>query len=144
MACIWIKGNVSLEKTQLSSWAIQLIIMGLQWTKAKSRQYWTPTSKKELISFLGMVNYYAPHIPRLAEIAGPLNMLTGWSKKRVRITLGEEHVQRNDGCTREGNHPRIWTSWAPYDVVQWRIRDSCRGRIRTIIRGRSYQATCFS
>ena len=52
-----------------------------------------PKSKKELRSFLGMVNYYAPHIPRLAEIAGPLNLLTGGSKKQARITLGEEHVR---------------------------------------------------
>ena len=53
----------------------------------------TPTSKKELRSFLGMVNYYGPHIPRLAEIASPLNQLTGGSKKQARITLGEEHIR---------------------------------------------------
>ena len=53
----------------------------------------TPTSKKELRSFLGMVNYYGPHIPRLAEIAGPLNQLTGGSKKQARITLSEEHIR---------------------------------------------------
>ena len=41
-----------------------------------------PKSKKELRSFLGMVNYYAPHIPRLPGIAGPLNLLTGVTKNK--------------------------------------------------------------
>jgi hypothetical protein len=44
-----------------------------------------PTNKKAAQCFMGMVNYHARHIPRLAEIAGPISALCGnepwrWSR----------------------------------------------------------------
>jgi transposase InsO family protein len=43
----------------------------------KIQDWRTPTSKKQLQSFLGLVNYVAPHLPHSATVQGRLNELTG-------------------------------------------------------------------
>ena len=58
-----------------------------------------PTTKKEVRSFLGLVNYYRAHIPLFAAISAPLSDLTrkgqpnkvqwGKAQKRVFLTLQE-------------------------------------------------------
>ena len=41
----------------------------------------TPTTKKHLRRFIGMLNYLRRHIPGLSNTIGPLTQLTGNSKK---------------------------------------------------------------
>ena len=43
----------------------------------KIQEWTTPRNKKELQSFLGVVNYLAPHLPHASTIIAPLTELTG-------------------------------------------------------------------
>ena len=54
-----------------------------------------PTTRKELKRFLGMVNYYHAHIPRIAEVMAPLNEISGGSKASNRTKLKLNDAQIN-------------------------------------------------
>ena len=51
------------------------------------KAYPVPQSKKDVRTFLGLVNYFRKHIPQRAQISAPLNELTRkdaefkWSKE---------------------------------------------------------------
>ena len=63
-----------------------------------------PTTKKEVRSFLGLVNYYRAHIPLFAAISAPLSDLTrkgqpnnvqwGEAQERAFLTLQERLLKR--------------------------------------------------
>ena len=57
-----------------------------------------PTCKKELRSFLGLVNFYRKFVPNLAELAAPLTALTG---KNTRFGWGEMQQRAFDTVKRE-------------------------------------------
>ena len=54
-----------------------------------------PTNRKELKRFLGMVNYYFNHIPRLAETTTPLSEISGGPKSsnKTSLKLNEEQTK---------------------------------------------------
>ena len=70
----------------------------------KIRNAKRPTTKKEVRSFLGLVNYYREHIPSFATIAAPLSDLTkkglpnrvqwGDAQERAFATLQEKLLER--------------------------------------------------
>ena len=43
----------------------------------KIENFVRPTTKKGVQSFLGLVNYYRSHIPRMADLAEPLHRISG-------------------------------------------------------------------
>ena len=55
----------------------------------------TPTTVKELRRFLGIVGYYRPFLPQLAEIAAPLFDLTGGPKKKGKVSLAWNDTHQN-------------------------------------------------
>lgn len=57
-----------------------------------------PTNLKELRGFLGLVNHYRPHLPRLSKIAEPLTNLLQGPKKIKRAP-----IPWNDSCARSFN-----------------------------------------
>ena len=54
-----------------------------------------PRTRTELKRFLGMVNYYRPHIPKIAEVMAPLNEISGGSKTSNRTKLKLNDTQIN-------------------------------------------------
>ena len=54
-----------------------------------------PTNRKELKRFIGLVNYYFHHIPRLSEITAPLNELSGGPKATNKKPLKLNQSQIN-------------------------------------------------
>lgn len=52
--------------------------------------YKESTTKNEVQSFLGVINYYRGHIPKCAEIAAPLHDLT---KNEIKFQWTEEHQE---------------------------------------------------
>ena len=70
----------------------------------KIRMAQPPTTKKEVRSFLGLVNYYRAHIPLFAAISAPLSNLTrkgqpnkvqwGEAHERAFLTLQELQLKR--------------------------------------------------
>ena len=71
---------------------------------AKIRMAQRPTTKKEVRSFLGLVNYYRAHIPLFAAISAPLSDLTrkgqpnkvqwGEAQERAFLTLQERLLKK--------------------------------------------------
>ena len=53
-----------------------------------------PTNRKELKRFLGLVNYYNKHLPKLAEITAPLNEISGGPKSSNRKRLILNDIQK--------------------------------------------------
>ena len=54
-----------------------------------------PRTRRELKRFLGMVNYYHRHIPKIAEVMAPLNEISGGSKasNRTKLVLKDDQIQ---------------------------------------------------
>ena len=56
--------------------------------REKIRMAQQPTTKKEVRSFSGLVNYYRAHIPLFAIISAPLNVLT-WKRQPNKVQWGK-------------------------------------------------------
>ena len=54
-----------------------------------------PRTRRELKRFLGMVNYYHRHVPRIAEVMAPLNEISGGSKasNRAKLELNDAQIK---------------------------------------------------
>ena len=54
-----------------------------------------PRTRRELKRFLGMVNYYHRHIPKIAEVMAPLNEISGGSKasNRAKLELKDDQIR---------------------------------------------------
>jgi len=54
-----------------------------------------PRTRRELKRFLGMINYYHRHIPKIAEVMAPLNEISGGSKasNRAKLELNDAQIK---------------------------------------------------
>ena len=57
----------------------------------KIENFVRPTTRKGVQSFLGLVNYYRSHIPRMADISEPLTRISG-SKSTFNWTDAQENA----------------------------------------------------
>ena len=65
----------------------------LEATLPAMREYPLPKDKKDIQKFLGTINYYRGHIPRLAEIAAPLYDMT---QKQATFSWGSAQQEAFD------------------------------------------------
>lgn len=74
--------------------------------------YKRPSSRTEVLSFLGVVNYYRTHVPRCAHIAAPLHELT----KKTTVFDWDEAEQASTETQTDAPEPLV-------DVSEiWNIR----------------------
>ena len=68
-----------------------------------------PANRKQLESFLGLVQYYGRHVPNLSSLAGPLNE---FRKKEVRFEWTSKRQSAYDEIKKELSGRRVLTSYS--------------------------------
>ena len=80
---------------------------GVSPTKEKTQailEWLTPTSSKEVRSFLGLANFYRRFVPKFASITSPLNELTG---NNTTFSWNEKHQQAFDHLKQALSSPPV-------------------------------------
>ena len=120
------------SKSTITHLGFQYTQNGVTPAREKSRavvDWLTPTSAKEVRSFLGLVNFYRRFIPNFSQVAGPLTDLTGngaifcWQGPQQQAFIGpqtgpdltpcaglpktDRHFCLNNGCLRHGHWCRL-------------------------------------
>ena len=78
------------------------------WESWGSRQGSTPSESRTTRKFLGLVQYYARHVPNLSSLAGPLNEMR---KKAVRFEWTQRRQSAYKEITKEVARRRVFTSY---------------------------------